>query len=96
MSYKKNAKVKNTNRREFFKKAGKASIAVGAASTLAAPAIVTAKKQIRWRFQTYAGSALGQHVTKPAIDMINEASDGELKIELFYADQLVPLSLIHI
>ena len=90
MSYKKNTKVKNTNRREFFKKAGKASIAVGAASTLAAPAIVTAKKQIRWRFQTYAGSALGQHVTKPAIDMINEASDGELKIELFYADQLVP------
>ena len=52
MSYKKNVKVKNTNRREFFKKAGKASIAVGAASTLAAPAIVTAKKQIRWRFQT--------------------------------------------
>ena len=85
MAKKNNTKVKNTNRRDFLKKAGQASIAAGAASTLAAPAIVSAKNPIRWRFQTYAGSALGQHVTKPAIDMINEASNGELKIELFYA-----------
>ena len=42
-------KVENTNRRDFLKKAGKASIAAGAASTVAAPAIVTAKDPIRWR-----------------------------------------------
>ncbi len=56
---------------------------------MAAPAIIAAEP-IKWRFQTYAGSALGQHVTKPAIDAINNASNGELQVELYYADQLVP------
>jgi TRAP-type mannitol/chloroaromatic compound transport system substrate-binding protein len=77
-----------SNRREFLKTAGVTAAAAGAA-TLAAPA-VHAQSPIKWRFQTYAGSALGQHVTKPIIDAINTASNGELEIELFYADQLVP------
>ncbi len=77
-----------TNRREFLKKAGVASVAVGAA-TLAAPAI-HAQAPIKWRFQTYAGSTLGQFVTKPFIDAFNKAANGEMEIELFYADQLVP------
>ena len=77
----------NSNRREFLKKAG-VTAAVGAA-TLAAPAIHAAAP-IKWRFQTYAGSALGQFVSKPIIDAINEAANGELEIELYYADQLVP------
>jgi TRAP-type mannitol/chloroaromatic compound transport system substrate-binding protein len=76
------------NRREFLKTAGVTAAAAGA-TALAAPA-VHAQEPIKWRFQTYAGSALGQHVTKPAIDAINAAAKGELQIELFYADQLVP------
>jgi TRAP-type mannitol/chloroaromatic compound transport system substrate-binding protein len=77
-----------SNRREFLATAGVAAAAAGA-TALAAPA-VHAQAPIKWRFQTYAGSALGQHVTKPAIDAINTAAKGELQIELFYADQLVP------
>ncbi|MFN6979286.1 MAG: C4-dicarboxylate ABC transporter, partial [Gemmobacter sp.] len=64
--------------------------ALGAAATLASPAIVKAQTARRWRFQTYAGATLGQFVTKPVIDMINNAAKGELEIELYYADQLVP------
>jgi len=74
-----------TTRRNFIRKAG----LVGAA-TLAAPSIARAQEAIKWRFQTYAGSALGEHVTKPVIDYINTAANGELEIELFYADQIVP------
>ncbi|WP_372424520.1 TRAP transporter substrate-binding protein [Salinarimonas chemoclinalis] len=74
-----------TTRRTFLK-----SAALAAPATLAAPAIVRAQSPIRWRFQTYAGAALGEHVTKPIIDAINAAANGELEIELFYADQIVP------
>ncbi|MFN3211359.1 MAG: TRAP transporter substrate-binding protein [Roseovarius sp.] len=74
-----------TTRRNFLRAAGAAVPA-----TLAAPAIVKAQSAIKWRFQTYAGSALGEEVTKPAIDYINANSNGELEIELFYADQIVP------
>jgi TRAP-type mannitol/chloroaromatic compound transport system substrate-binding protein len=77
-----------TTRRGFLKNAGMGGAAV-AASSLAAPAVL-AQQPIRWRFQTYAGAALGEHVTKPIIDSINAAANGELEIELFYADQLVP------
>ena len=74
-----------TTRRKFLKGA-----AVAGPATLAAPSILHAQEPIRWRFQTYAGSALGEEVTKPAIDAINAAAQGELEIELFYADQIVP------
>ncbi|MBY5988989.1 TRAP transporter substrate-binding protein [Roseovarius atlanticus] len=74
-----------TTRRNFLRAAGAAVPA-----TLATPAIVKAQSAIKWRFQTYAGSALGEEVTKPAIDYINANSNGELEIELFYADQIVP------
>jgi TRAP-type mannitol/chloroaromatic compound transport system substrate-binding protein len=86
---KKRTKEAANNRRGFLKKAGVMVAAAGAA-TLAAPNVLKAKDPIKWRFQTYAGSALGQFVTKPAIDMINEAAKGELEVELYYADQLVP------
>lgn len=77
--------MQKNSRRKFL---GQAS-AVAATSVLAAtPAI--AQEPIRWRFQTYAGAALGEHVTKPVIDAINKAANGELEIELFYADQIVP------
>jgi TRAP-type mannitol/chloroaromatic compound transport system substrate-binding protein len=78
---------KNT-RRHFLKAAGVGG-AAAAASTLAAPAVI-AQEPIRWRMQTYAGSALGEHVTKPVVDAINAAANGEMEIELYFADQLVP------
>ena len=74
-----------TTRRTFLSSAG-----LGAAATLASPAIVKAQDAITWRFQTYAGGALGEHVTKPVIDYINANANGELQVELFYADQIVP------
>lgn len=73
-----------TTRRKFITAA-----AAVVPATLAAPA-VHAQSKIRWRLQTYAGSALGEHVTKPAVDYINGAANGELEIELFYSDQIVP------
>ena len=80
---------KKINKRDFLKKAGVGVAAVGA-STLAAPGIVRAQSPIKWRLQTYAGPALAEHVIKPSIDAFNTAANGEMTIELFTADQLVP------
>ena len=74
-----------TTRRKFLTTTG-----IGGAAALASPAIVQAQTAIKWRFQTYAGGALGEHVTKPVIDYINANANGELEVELFYADQIVP------
>ncbi len=87
---KKSNETTRTSRRGFLKGTGATLAGAAGAATLTAPAVLRAKDPIRWRFQTYAGAALGQFVTKPVIDMINEASNGELQVELFYADQLVP------
>ena len=78
-----------TNRREFLKRAGVATAAAAGATTLAAPA-VHGQAPIRWRLQTYAGVALSEHVIKPAIDAFNKAANGQMEIELYTADQLVP------
>ncbi|MEQ8653731.1 MAG: TRAP transporter substrate-binding protein [Kiloniellales bacterium] len=77
-----------TDRRKFLKRAGAVTVAAGA-SALAAPA-VHAQSKISWRLQTYAGPALAEHVIKPSIDAFNKAANGEMEIELFFADQLVP------
>ncbi|MCA0922237.1 TRAP transporter substrate-binding protein DctP [Pseudooceanicola nanhaiensis] len=74
-----------SSRRRFLKGAG-----VGAAATLAAPAVIAQTGAIKWRLQTYSGAPLGAHVIKPQIDAFNEAANGEMEIELYYADQLVP------
>ncbi len=73
-----------TTRRKFLA-AGAAVSATG----LAAPA-VHGQTPIKWRLQTYAGAALGEHVIKPAIDSFNKIAEGQMEIELYYADQLVP------
>jgi TRAP-type mannitol/chloroaromatic compound transport system substrate-binding protein len=78
-----------TNRRTFLKQAGLAGTGTVAASALAAP-YVRAQAPIRWRLQTYAGTTLSEHVIKPAIDAFNKAANGEMEIELYTADQLVP------
>jgi len=74
-----------TSRRKFIKTAG-----LGGAAVLAAPAIVQAQSTIKWRMQTYSGAPLGAHVIKPQIEAFNKAANGEMEIELFYSDQLVP------
>lgn len=77
------------SRRKFMRNVGFGGAAL-AGSTLAAPAIVRAQAPIKWRLQTYSGAPLGAHVIKPQIDAFNAAANGEMEIELYYADQLVP------
>ncbi|SIS85655.1 TRAP transporter substrate-binding protein [Phaeovulum vinaykumarii] len=76
-----------TTRRKFLTTG---ALAAGA-TTLAAPA-VHAQSPIKWRLQTYAGPALAEHVIKPAIEAFNTIADGQMEIELYFADQLVPTS----
>ena len=80
-----------STRRKFLSNAaaGTAAATAGAGTILHAPAIL-AQEPIKWRMQTYAGPALAEHVVKPAIDQFNLAANGEMEIELFFADQLVP------
>ena len=73
------------SRRKFL--AGAPALAAG---TLAAPAVIAQTGPIKWRLQTYSGAPLGAHVIKPQIEAFNKAANGEMEIELYYADQLVP------
>jgi TRAP-type mannitol/chloroaromatic compound transport system substrate-binding protein len=74
-----------TTRRNFSRPPASAG-----AATLAAPPCI-AQSPIKWRMQTYAGAALAEHVTKPAVDSLQQdAPGGEMEIELFFADQIVP------
>lgn len=77
------------SRREFMRKAGLGA-AAAASTTLAAPAVIAQTGLIRWRLQTYSGAPLGAHVILPQIEAFNAAANGEMVIELYYADQLVP------
>ncbi len=78
-------------RRNFIKQAGAGTAAVAAASAVSAPNVIAAKKTaIKWRLQTYAGPALAEHVIKPSIDAFNKVANGEMVIDLYTADQLVP------
>ena len=76
-------------KREFLKRAG-----VGTAAAVAAvnaPYVhAQGKSTIKWRLQTYAGAALAEHVIKPMIDSFNKIANGQMVIELYTADQLVP------
>ena len=74
-----------TTRRQLMAGAGLAGAA--ALSTLAG---CTVGPLIKWRLQTYASPILAEHVIQPAIDSFNAIARGQMEIELFYADQLVP------
>jgi len=77
-----------SNRRKFLKAAG---AGVAGLAAVGAPAIHAAPKTtIKWRMQTYAGPALGEHVIKPSVDAFNKIAGSDMQIELYYADQLVP------
>ncbi|WP_416795372.1 TRAP transporter substrate-binding protein [Ciceribacter azotifigens] len=77
-----------TNRRSFLKNAGLAAAA--APAVLAAPHVKAQDKKITWRLQTYAGAALAEEVVRPCVDAFNKAANGQMVIELYTADQLVP------
>jgi TRAP-type mannitol/chloroaromatic compound transport system substrate-binding protein len=72
-----------TTRRKFL-----ATAAAAPAAGLAAPAI--AQSTITWRMQTYAGAALAEEVVQGMVDNFNAIAGDRMRIELFYADQLVP------
>ena len=83
-------KSKLTRRRDFIKKAGLVTVGAVGATTLSAPYGYAATNPIKWRLQTYSGAPLGKHVVLPQIESFNKAAHGEMEIELYYADQLVP------
>ena len=74
-----------STRRDFLKTAAVGTAALGSAHIYAAE-----PKKITWRLQTYAGAALAEHVIKPSIDAFNKAANGQMEIQLYFADQLVP------
>ena len=74
-----------TTRRKFLKTAG-----IGAAATLAAPAVRAQGAKITWRLQTYAGPALAEQVVKPMVEKFNAIAGDQMQIELYTSDQLVP------
>ncbi len=80
---------KSISKRDFLRKSILTGAGAVGATTLAAP-YVKAQAPIKWRLQTYAGPALAEHVCKPAIDAFNKAANGEMVIELYTSDQLVP------
>ncbi len=78
------------NKRDFLTTAGAGAAAVAATAVNATYVHAQSKTPIKWRLQTYAGAALAEHVVKPAIDSFNKIANGQMVIELFTADQLVP------
>ena len=76
------------NRRDFLK--GAAAAGLGAAAVQAPYVHAQSKTPVKWRLQTYAGPALAEHVIKPSIDAFNKVANGQMEIELYTADQLVP------
>lgn len=46
--------------------------------------------KIVWNIQTYAGEDLAQQVIKRSINKFNEIAAGEMRIDLHYADKLIP------
>jgi TRAP-type mannitol/chloroaromatic compound transport system substrate-binding protein len=59
-----------------------------AGETAKAPA--EKKEAIRWRLQSYAGPALNEHVVLNAMKEFNIAANGEMIIDVYTADELVP------
>ena len=87
---KKDKKIITNKRRSFIKKAGLLTLGAAGATAIKAPYAYSASNPIKWRLQTYSGAPLGAHVIKPQIEAFNKAAYGEMEIELYYADQLVP------
>ena len=80
---------KTINKRDFLRKSILTGAGAVGATTLAAP-YVKAQAPIKWRLQTYAGPALADHVCKPGVEAFNKAAHGEMELEMYTSDQLVP------
>ena len=76
------------DRRNFVKNLGAGTAGILAAGT--APYAFSQSNPIKWRLQTYSGAPLGAHVVLPQIEAFNKIAHGQMEIELYYADQLVP------
>lgn len=81
--------TKAINKRDFLRKSILTGAGAVGATALATP-YVKAQAPIKWRLQTYAGPALADHVCKPGVEAFNKAAHGEMEIEMYTADQLVP------
>lgn len=77
------------SKRAFLRKSVLTGAGAIGATTLATP-YVKAQAPIKWRLQTYAGPALADHVCKVGVEAFNKAAHGEMEIEMYTADQLVP------
>jgi len=76
-------------RRDFLKTTGVVGATAG--SVMYAPYVMAANKpKIKWRLQTYAGSALSHQVIEPQVEAFNKAANGEMEIELYTAGEIVP------
>ena len=80
---------KTISKRDFLRKSVLTGAGAVGATALATP-YVKAQAPIKWRLQTYAGPALADHVCKPGVEAFNKAAHGEMEIEMYTADQLVP------
>lgn len=80
---------KAISKRDFLRKSVLTGAGAVGATALATP-YVKAQAPIKWRLQTYAGPALADHVCKPGVEAFNKAAHGEMEIEMYTADQLVP------
>ena len=76
------------DRRNFVKNLGAGTAGILAAGT--APYAFSQTNPIKWRLQTYSGAPLGAHVVLPQIEAFNKIAHGQMEIELYFADQLVP------
>jgi len=81
--------TKAISKRDFLRKSVLTGAGAVGATALATP-YVKAQAPIKWRLQTYAGPALADHVCKPGVEAFNKAAHGEMEIEMYTADQLVP------
>ncbi len=85
------------NKRDFLKTAGlgAAATALGACRRSGGEAAEgegegEGAPPIRWKLQTYAGAPLAEHVVRPMVDSFNAIANGQMVIELYTADELVP------
>src|ERR1700757_4600987 len=82
----KSSKVHTSSRRRFLKVA-----AVGAAATLAAPAVVKAQGPISMRFQsTWPSKDIFHEYALDYAKKVNDMTGGDLKIEVLPAGAVVP------
>ena len=81
------------DRRSFFKKAGATGVGAAAATALAAPAIAQSMPKVTWRLASSFPKSLAETIYGGATTLskyVSEASDGNFKIDVFAAGEIVP------